>query len=203
MFTGIVEGTGKLHAVRRSGKAAYLIIDGGKLAKKLRVSDSVAVNGTCLTVVAKRGSLFEVQAVEETMKKTNLGTLKPKDRANLELPVRASDRLGGHIVLGHIDGVGRIASIRPLRKSWMFDVRVPRRYMRYLIPTGSVAIDGVSLTVARLSESMIRIAIIPHTMRKTNFKFSKVGDKVNLEFDVLGKYVERFLSGKRRSRSKR
>ncbi|MEK6572415.1 MAG: riboflavin synthase, partial [Bacteroidota bacterium] len=131
------------------------------------------------------------------------GTLKPNDRANLELPLRASDRLGGHIVLGHIDGVGRVASIKPLRKSWMFDVRVPRRYMRYLIPEGSVAIDGVSLTVARLDESMIGVAIIPHTMRKTNFKFRKVGDKVNLEFDVLGKYVERFLSGKRRSRSKR
>ncbi|MEK6572452.1 MAG: riboflavin synthase, partial [Bacteroidota bacterium] len=108
MFTGIVEGTGKLQAVRRSGKAAYLIIDGGKLAKKLRVSDSIAVNGTCLTIVRRRGSHFEVQAVEETMKKTNLGTLEPNDRVNLELPLRAFDRLGGHIVLGHIDGVGRV-----------------------------------------------------------------------------------------------
>ena len=119
---------------------------------------------------------------------------------NLELPLRASDRLGGHIVLGHIDGVGKIISIKILKKSWMFWIKIPGNFQKYLIPTGSVAVDGVSLTVARLKESMIGIAIIPHTMKKTIFGRRKVGDVVNLEFDVLGKYVERLFQPKRRGR---
>lgn len=200
MFTGIVEGTGRVHAIRRSGKASYLVFDGNRLASKLKVSHSVAVNGTCLTVVAKRRSLFEVQAVEETLKKTNLGFLRVGDRVNLELPVRSSDRLGGHIVLGHVDGIGTISSIKPLRKSWMFNIKIPLRFMHYLISTGSIAVDGVSLTVARLRDTSIGIAIIAHTMAKTNFKFRKAGDRVNLEFDVLGKYVERLLRQRRRRR---
>mgnify|MGYP001593269775 CR=1 FL=1 len=200
MFTGIVEGTGRVHSIRRSGKASYLVFDGDKLTSKLRVSDSIAVNGTCLTVVAKRRSLFEVQAVEETLKKTNVGLLRVGDRVNLELPVRPADRLGGHIVLGHVDGIGTISSITPLKKSWMFGIKIPLRFMRYLIPTGSIAVDGVSLTVARLRDASIGIAIIPHTMAKTNFRYKKPGDRVNLEFDVLGKYIERLLRRRRRRR---
>jgi riboflavin synthase len=198
VFTGIIEGTGRVRSIKRTGRAAAFVIDGGRIAKKLRVGESIAVNGTCLTVVEKRRSLFRVQVVEETMKKTNLGLLEVGDRVNLELPLRASDRLGGHIVLGHIDGVGRITSIKAMKKSWMFWIKIPSRFQRYIIPTGSVAVDGVSLTVARLDESMIGIAIIPHTMKKTVFGRRKVGDVVNLEFDVLGKYVERLLQSKRR-----
>lgn len=197
MFTGIVQATGKVHSIRRSGKAAYFIFDGKLLTSKLRVSDSVAVNGVCLTVVAKRRNLFEVQAVEETLKKTNLGRLAVGDHVNLELPLRAGDRLGGHIVLGHIDGTGKVVSIKPLKKSWMLRISIPRKFRHYLIPTGSIAVDGVSLTVARLEDSTIGIAIIPHTMKKTNFKYLRPGDTVNLEFDVLGKYVERLLQSKR------
>lgn len=200
MFTGIVEGTGRVHSIKRRGKAASFVFDGGRIGKKLKIGESVAVNGTCLTVVAKRRSLFGVQVVEETMRKTNLGLLAPGDRVNLEFPLRASDRLGGHLVLGHIDGVGKIISIKTLKKSWMFWIKIPRNFQKYLIPTGSVAVDGVSLTVARLEESMIGIAIIPHTMKKTVFGLRKVGDHVNLEFDVLGKYVERLLQPKRRGR---
>jgi len=198
VFTGIIEGTGRVRSIKRTGRAAAFVIDGGRIAKKLRVGESIAVNGTCLTVVEKRGALFRVQVVEETMKKTNLGLLEVGDRVNLELPLRASGRLGGHIVLGHIDGVGRITSIKAMKKSCMFWIKVPSRFQRYIIPTGSVAVDGVSLTVARLDKSMIGIAIIPHTMKKTVFGRRKVGDVVNLEFDVLGKYVERLLRSKRR-----
>jgi riboflavin synthase len=200
VFTGIVEGTGKVHSIKRTGKAASVVFDGGRIGKKLKIGESVAVNGTCLTVVEKRRSLFGVQVVEETMRKTNLGLLAASDRVNLELPLRASDRLGGHVVLGHIDGIGRIVSIKTLKKSWMFWIKIPGNFQKYLIPTGSVAVDGVSLTVARLEESMIGIAIIPHTMEKTIFGRRKVGDLVNLEFDVLGKYVERLFQPKRPGR---
>jgi riboflavin synthase len=200
MFTGIVEGMGRIHSIKRSGKAANLMIDGGRVGSKLRVSDSISVNGTCLTVVHKRRSLFGAQAVEETLAKTNLGLLKAGDRVNLERPLRPSDRMGGHIVLGHIDGTGKIASIKTLKKSWMFWISIPKRFQKYLIPTGSIAVDGVSLTVARIEASRIGIAIIPHTMRKTVFGLRKVGDVVNLEFDVLGKYVECLFRRKRRRR---
>jgi riboflavin synthase len=198
VFTGIVEGTGRVHSIMRKGKAAAFVFDGGRIGKRLKISESVAVNGTCLTVVEKRRSLFGVQVVEETMRKTNLGLLEVGDRVNLELPLRASDRLGGHIVLGHIDGIGKIVSTKTLKNSWMFWIKIPGNFQKYLIPTGSVAIDGVSLTVARLKESMIGIAIIPQTMKKTIFRRRKVGDVVNLEFDVLGKYVERLFRSKRR-----
>jgi riboflavin synthase len=200
VFTGIVGGTGRVHSIKRRGEAASFVFDGGRIGKKLKIGESVAVNGTCLTVVEKRRSHFGVHVVEETMRKTNLGLLAAGDRVNLELPLRASDRLGGHIVLGHIDGIGRIISIKTLKKSWMFWLKIPAKFRKYLVPTGSVAIDGVSLTVARLKESMIGIAIIPHTMKKTIFGRRKVGDAVNLEFDVLGKYVERLLQPKRRGR---
>jgi riboflavin synthase len=200
MFTGIVEGTGRIHSITRSGRAATLMIDGGKVARKLKVSESVSVNGTCLTVIQKRRSNFGVQVVEETLRKTNLGLLGVRDRVNLELPLRPFDRMGGHIVLGHIDGTGKIASIRTLRKSWMFWISIPKRFRKYLIPTGSIAVDGVSLTVARIENSRIGIAIIPHTMKKTVFGLRKVGDLVNLEFDVLGKYVECLFHPRRRTR---
>jgi riboflavin synthase len=198
VFTGIVLGTARVHSILRSGRASYLVFDGKRFASKLHLGDSVAINGTCLTVVEKAQGRFGVQAVEETLKKTNLGLLKVGDRVNIELPLRASEMLGGHLVLGHIDGVGKITEIKPLKKSWMFSIKIPRRFLKYLIPTGSIAIDGVSLTVARIRGSAIGIAIIPHTMDVTNFKYRQPGDLLNLEFDVLGKYVERLLRHGRR-----
>jgi riboflavin synthase len=200
VFTGIVGGIGRVHSIKKRGKAGALVFDGGRIGKKLRVGDSVAVNGACLTVVKKRRALFAVQIVEETLRKTNLGLLELGDPVNLELPLRASGRFDGHMVLGHVDGTGKIDSIKTLKKSWMFWIRIPSRFRKYLVPTGSVAVDGVSLTVARLAGPRIGIAIIPHTMRKTVFGSRKVGDLVNLEFDVLGKYVERLFGRTRRRR---
>ena len=202
MFTGIVERTGRVRSVRRSGKAATVFFDVGRISSELRVGDSAAINGVCLTIEAKRGSQVKVQVVEETLKKTNLGDLNVGDRVNVELPLRASDRLGGHIVLGHVDAVGKISSIRQLKKSWVVRIEIPRRFMRYLVLTGSVAIDGVSLTVAQLDGSAIEVALIPQTMARTNFKDKKVGDAVNLEFDVLGKYIDRLLSNSRSGRER-
>jgi riboflavin synthase len=200
VFTGIVEGTGTVHSTKRMGRAGIFVFNGGRIGKKLRVGDSVAVNGACLTVVKKQRTLFAAQVVEETLRKTNLGLLKLGDRVNLELPLRASGRLDGHIVLGHVDEVGKIDSIKTLRKSWMFWIRIPSRFTKYLVPTGSLAVDGVSLTVARLAGPRVGIAIIPHTMRKTVFGYRNVGDAVNLEFDVIGKYVERMFQPKARRR---
>ena len=196
MFTGIVEGTGAVHSIRRSGRSSRLAINGGRVTSKLSVGDSVAVSGVCLTVVAKRRSVIQVQAVEETLKKTNLGELKVGQHVNLELPLRASDRMGGHIVLGHVDVVGKIAAIRSLKKSWNFRFKIPRRFWRYIVPTGSIAIDGVSLTVAKLNGAFIEASIIPHTMERTIFRYRRAGDTVNLEFDVIGKYVESLLTKK-------
>ena len=200
MFTGIVLGTGRVRSISKSGKSAYLGIDEGKIARKLKVSNSVSVNGVCLTVVAKRGSVFEVQAVEETLKKTNLGDLEVGHITNLELPLRAMDPLGGHFVLGHIDAAGRVDRIRPLKKSWMFRIKYPKKFKRYLVPTGSIAIDGVSLTIADLNRQAMEIAIIPHTMKKTNFQVRKPGDRVNLEFDVIGKFVDTILQETRKKK---
>jgi len=134
--------------------------------------------------------------VEETLQKTNLGELKEEDPVNLERPLLPGERLGGHFVLGHVDGVGVVTKIQTRASSWMFWFKVPQRFSRYLIPVGSVAVNGVSLTVARLQGREFAVSIIPHTMDVTIFRYMKVGDKANIEFDVLGKYVERLLKAR-------
>ena len=198
MFTGIVEETGRVARLSRKGGSVVFSVRGRKTVRDLGVNDSIAVDGVCLTVIRKRGPIFDVQAVEETLRKTNLGAKVQGDAVNLERSVSARDRLGGHFVLGHVDTTGVIESIRSRKSSWMVWIRVPKRFTRLLIPVGSVAVDGVSLTVAQLRGNLMGISIIPHTWEVTTFKEYGVGRKVNIEFDMLGKYVVQLLKAYRR-----
>lgn len=198
MFTGLIESVGTIEsAKRRSGSVVFAIRAPG-IARGLRISESVAVEGVCLTVTKRTKSGFETQAVEETLAKTTLGKLKKGDRVNLERPLLPTTRLGGHFVLGHVDCVGTVQRIQKRGSSWMFWFLVPQRFRYLLIPVGSVAINGVSLTIASLKQNTFGVSIIPHTMEKTTFRFLRDGARVNVEFDVLGKYVARLLTLKRR-----
>jgi riboflavin synthase len=193
MFTGLIQEVGRIKQITDQGGGRRIAIAAPGLSHELDVSQSVAVDGVCQTVVERSGELFTVEAVEETLQKTTLGELKESDEVNLELPIRLSDRIGGHLVQGHIDGVGAVKTVKKLSNSWLITVQIPKEFTRYVIPVGSIAIDGVSLTVASMHGYEIVVSIIPHTMRQTTFGRLKAGSHVNLEFDVLGKYVERLM----------
>ena len=198
MFTGLVEETGTIERLSHRSGSVVFSIRGRKTGRSLGIKDSIAVDGVCLTVIRRRGMTFDVQAVEETLTKTSLGKRRKGDTVNLERPLSAKDRLGGHFVLGHVDTTGTVESIRARKSSWMFWIRVPKRFAKLLIPVGSVAIDGVSLTIAQLRGTLMGISIIPHTWEVTTFKEYRVGRTVNVEFDVLGKYVEQLVKAYRK-----
>jgi riboflavin synthase len=194
MFTGIIEEIGTIQSARNSGKGKVLVIRTlKKFLDDVRIDDSISVSGTCLTVIRRTQYAFMVEAVEETLKKTTTGSLRIGNKVNLEKAMKMSDRLGGHLVLGHVDTVGKIINIDPQTLSWMFEVEFPPEHMKYVIPVGSIAFDGISLTVAERRKSSVVVAIIPHTMEKTIFGIKKKGDLVNIEFDLIGKYIEQFL----------
>jgi riboflavin synthase len=194
MFTGIVEEIGTIDELKGSRNGARrFYIKCHVVLEDLKIGDSLAVNGVCLTVVEKSKGSISVEAVEETIKKTTLGSYKPGDSLNLERAVRLTDRLGGHIVQGHVDATGKVVSIDRLPMSRMYRFKIPRGLMKYIIPVGSIAVNGVSLTVAeKLSESF-RVAVIPHTFDNTCFKFLRVGSEVNIEIDMIAKYVESIM----------
>ncbi len=196
MFTGLVEETGILKEKILTGDGFRFTIEANKIMEDLKIGSSVAVNGCCLTVVNIANKSFSVDTIEETLNKTNLGVLKQGNRVNLERPLTADARLGGHFVLGHIDTTGKVEAIKELSNSHWMTISFPEKFKHYLIYVGSIAIDGVSMTVAELNENSFSVGIIPHTWRETIFADKKVGDTVNLEFDVLGKYVERIMQGK-------
>jgi len=193
MFTGIISDMGSVATAVKSGGQVKLTIDSEKTAGVLQVGDSVSINGACQTVVRRNERDFTVEAVEETLRKTTLGELHQGSPVNLELPLRLGDRLGGHIVLGHVDGVGSIIGIEMKESSRLLRIEFPSRFERYVIPIGSIAVDGISLTVAALEENTATVSIIPHTLEATTLGKAKVGMDVNLEFDVLGKYIERMV----------
>jgi len=193
MFTGIVEEMGNVRRLRTHGDGIQFEIEAKRVLSKLGVDNSIAVNGTCLTVVGRGKRTFAVEAVKETLKKTSLGLLAVGSRVNLERPVSLAQRLGGHIVQGHVDTTGRVLARRTLKASWMFTVAFPPKFRKYLIPVGSVAVDGVSLTVARLGKDKFEVAIIPYTFENTLFGQYHPGSKVNLEFDMVGKYIESLM----------
>jgi len=193
MFTGLVEETGIVRFVEQKDGSVIFTIQGNKTARTLRIDHSIAVEGVCLTVIKRTGKTFDVQAVEETLKKTTLGNLKKGNPVNLERPLLPSDRLGGHFVLGHIDGMGQVISLKNLESSWIFWIRVHKKFSHHLIPVGSIAVNGVSLTMSEIKANSFAVSIIPHTMEVTTFQLLKPGDTVNLEFDVLGKYIERLF----------
>ncbi len=205
MFTGLVEEKGYITEKVQTGVGSLnrsssghpeeqglrLTISAKKIMDDLKTGDSIAVNGVCLTVVKKTKGTFSVDVIEETLKKTNLGTAKLNDPVNLERPLKADARLGGHFVLGHIDTTGRIESIKELNSSHFITISFQKKFSKYLIPVGSIAIDGVSMTVAELRKDSFSVGVIPHTWEETIFADKKPGDTVNLEFDVLGKYIVR------------
>ncbi len=202
MFTGLVEEAGEVVSVKRGKKSTELTVRAGIVHRGLSKGASLAVNGACLTTVRKRGALLGYDVLEETLRVTNLQYVRPGDVVNLERPMRADARLGGHFVLGHVDGVGTVRRWEQVGKDWVLEVNVPKPLMRYLIYKGSVAVDGISLTVADVGRGWIRIWIIPHTRDVTNLRHCRVGAHVNLEADVLGKYVEQLLSARTFRRAK-
>ena len=193
MFTGLVEELGILQSVRHGAASAQLNIAAGKVTQDIRIGDSIAVNGVCLTAVKFSSQGFTADVMAETLAKTNLGNLKPGDRVNLERALRLGDRLGGHLVSGHIDGVGTVAAKETLDIAILITINAPPEVLRYIIKKGSVAIDGTSLTVVDFKDDSFQVSLIPHTAKETTLGFKKPGDTVNLEGDVIGKYIERLL----------
>lgn len=195
MFTGLIEDVGKITAVKKIGDGVRFSISSNKL-NDLEIDDSIAVNGCCLTAVAVQSHIFDVEAVEETLKKTTLSGFGIGTEVNLERAMRLSDRLGGHLVLGHVDGVGRILSIEERSTSWWVTVEIPPELERYLIHVGSIAMDGISLTIAELEGNNVSVSIIPHTWAVTTLAQRHAGELVNIEVDMIGKYVDKLLSRK-------
>jgi riboflavin synthase len=193
MFTGIIREIGTVTSARNVGGGIHLSVKAPESSRALKVDDSVSVNGVCQTVIRKHGSVFTVEAVEETLSKTTLGQMAVGSRVNLELSVRLTDRLGGHLVQGHVDCVGTIGRVEKKASSWLISVRFPVAFNRYVIPVGSVAIDGISLTVAACSAGTLTVSLIPHTLEKTTLGSVGKGDRVNLEFDLIGKYIEKLM----------
>ncbi len=196
MFTGLVEEKGKLKNKIPTGDGFQFEVEAKIVLSDLNIGNSIAVNGCCLTVVKRTDTSFFVDTIEETLNKTNLGVLKQGDLVNLERPLKADARLGGHFVLGHIDTVGKVEAIQELSNSHWMTISYPEKFKHLLIYVGSIAIDGVSMTVAQLEGNTFSVGIIPHTWKETIFAEKKVGDTVNLEFDVLGKYVEKIMTNK-------
>ncbi|MGB2769469.1 MAG: riboflavin synthase [Candidatus Zixiibacteriota bacterium] len=197
MFTGIIEEIGKIEQTSSSGGSLRLRIEAPKVSTDLKVGDSMNINGACQTVIEVKDGGFTVEAVEETLKRTNLGQLKTGDSVNLERALRASDRLGGHLVSGHVDFVSRIRSITQKDQSHLFEFEIPREYQKHFVEKGSVAVDGISLTVARVLQDSFIVSVIPFTVKETTLGARKVGDTVNIETDLIGKYVDRILTLKK------
>jgi riboflavin synthase len=193
MFTGIIEDKGKVHVLEPRGQGKRLTVIFPSHLTDLQVGDSINVNGVCLTAVDQKGPRVQFDLSAETLEKSALGDLKEGEEVNLERALRVTDRLGGHIVTGHIDGVGIITGKREERDFLQLKIRVPRDLSRFVVRKGSIAIDGASLTVNEVVEEELDITLIPYTLSKTTLSGKKVGDRVNVETDILGKYVERIL----------
>ena len=192
MFTGIIEGLGNIIRFDKktsNRSAAKMKINLGKIAKGLKVGDSVAINGVCLTAINISKGIAEFEMVGETIEKTNLGSLESGDRVNVERSLKVGERLEGHFVLGHVDGVGTISKLEKQTNQVKIWIKIPKELSKYIIKKGSVTVDGISLTVVDVLKDQFSVSIIPHTMKITNLNYKKVGDKVNIETDILGKYI--------------
>lgn len=193
MFTGIIQAVGTVRRMTRKGGDALLSVDAAMGLDEVSIGDSIAVNGACLTVTAKSGQGFTADVSSETLARTNLSVLKAGDPVNLEKALQMKDLLNGHIVLGHVDGLGRIQERAVKSQSVIFGVEVSEGLSRYVVENGSIAVDGISLTVNRCEKNRFYVNIIPHTAQATTLSIRKKGDLVNIETDILGKYVEKFL----------
>ena len=194
MFTGIVEELGTVEALEDQGDAVRLTVRGPHVTVDARLGDSIAVNGCCLTVAARDGETFTADVMRETLDKTSLGALASGSRVNLERAVTATTRLGGHIVQGHVDGTGSVVRREPSEHWEVVEVSLPADLRRYLVDKGSITVDGVSLTVVSAGEDSFTVSLIPETLARTTLGLKQAGDPVNLEVDVIAKYVERLLA---------
>ena len=196
MFTGLVSYLGNVKSIELSDESAKLIITNPAITKEIKVGDSIAVNGVCLTATEFDSEGFAVDVMVQTLNLTSTGKLKTGDLVNLELATKSSDRLGGHIVQGHVDGVAQVVSIAQEPKWQRMDIKLPKALMKYVVAQGSITVEGVSLTVGQLDDDadQVTVWLIPETLAKTNLSTKKVGDLLNIEVDVLAKYVERLIA---------
>lgn len=193
MFTGIIEELGKISALTKGDKSLKLKVECNKITEGLLLGDSIAVNGVCLTAVSFGNSFFEADVSYETIAKTSLNTIKSGSIVNLERALTLSSRLGGHIVQGHVDGTGRILNITKYGDSYKLSISYPEYLDKYIVLKCSIAIDGISLTVANVKNNSFEVAVIPHTFENTNLRYKKNGDIVNLESDIIARYVEKMV----------
>lgn len=196
MFTGIIEGLGTIAKIRPSGQGKRLLIDADFPLDQTKIGDSVAVSGVCVTVIIIAGKRFEIDISPETLAKTTFGTAKIGDRVNIERALRLSDRIDGHLVSGHVDGIGIIKDKKTTGNAIIVVINVPEFLSRYMITKGSVAVDGISLTINNRSRDCFDVSIIPHTAKLTTIGLKKTGDYVNIETDMIGKYIENFIAEK-------
>jgi riboflavin synthase len=194
MFTGITAALGSVRRLTRRGEDALLEVDSSLDLDDVRIGDSIAVSGACLTVTAKADRVFTADVSAETLSRTTLRSLKAGDRVNLEKALRVMDRLGGHIVLGHVDGIGRIVEESPRPRSTVFGFEIDPALDRYVVAQGSITVDGISLTVNRCEKNILYVNIIPHTAAGTTLGFKKVADTVNIETDIIARYLEKLIS---------
>ena len=196
MFTGLISHIGKVKSIQSNGDSAKLIIQSPEIASEIKIGDSVAVNGVCLTVTEFDSQTFAVDVMVQTLNLTSTGKLQEADHVNLELATKSSDRLGGHIVQGHVDGVAQVVAIAQEPKWQRMDIKLPKPLMKYVVAQGSITVEGVSLTVGQLNDDadQVTVWLIPETLAKTNLSVKKVGDPLNIEVDVLAKYVERLIA---------
>lgn len=199
MFTGIIEEVGTVVSLQVKGKARQLTISGSRVPGELKIGDSVSVSGTCLTAVEVGVDSFSADLADETWLRTSFSRLNKGARVNLELPMRANGRFDGHVVQGHVDGTGTLISLEPIRggRDYLLTINVPSELTRYIVEKGSLTIEGISLTVAAIEGTQVRVAIIPHTAEVTNLKSLKPGDTLNLEVDVIAKYVQKMIGGQK------
>nr|MBQ2234401.1 riboflavin synthase [Treponema sp.] len=194
MFTGIIEEIGTIKSINSNGISSQLCINANKILEDTKIGDSIAVNGVCLTVTSIKSNLFTADVMAETLRRSNLGSLIPQSKVNLERAMPANGRFGGHIVSGHIDGTGTIVETKPEGNAVWIKINCSDNLLKYIIHKGSITIDGISLTVAKVTDSDFSVSIIPHTAANTTLLQKKSGDVVNLENDVIGKYIEKLLS---------
>jgi len=196
MFSGIIEKKGKLVDQKKQGKQIAFTVESTAWDKPLKRGESISINGVCLTVVSIKKNQFTVQAVPETLKQTTLFQIRIKEPLNLERSLSWGDRVGGHFVLGHVDGIGRILRRKSSGKSFNLEIQVPPSVLAFLVPKGSIAVEGISLTIQQIGKQSIQIAVIPHTAKTTTLGKKKVGDLVNLEADVLSKHLTHLVQSK-------
>lgn len=202
MFTGLIQEVGTIESIEENTEGRIFHIHAPLLTKDMKIDDSIATNGVCLTATSIKGDSFRVQAIHVTLEKTSLGSLEKDSKVNLEPSLRLMDKLGGHMVQGHVNAKGKILNIEKTGENWNFKISFPQNLRKYMILEGSIALDGISLTIARLSDEDLTVSIIPHTLEKTSLSTKKIGDDLNIEVDMVAKYIENFLRLNKDERAK-